>query len=361
MDYDRLNGLVWGAVAGGALGLPHRGRDAEFLVSLTKDEVDRLPQDRWGKHPPGSWTGSLDAAFLPVRIFHDSPVLTSNPSREHLTKFLSKYAEFLRLWARNGFTAWHDPDAPYSVDSQTLQAVDSPGFTEKPLVAATHIPQHPCDCASLLRVLLVSTVWSPELVERYAGLVTECTYTGPSVVAGAVFVAHLLGALLHQLPPGRPPPGAIRKIAALPLIRAKQYFQNPQDELLRKRFFEAIRLGTTEKLKDVGGRDYGGRHLSSLRCVAWALSKIASAPEDVSLPALWRETMAEICRQGGSSDVNCALVGAVLGAVYGGQIVPKWVADTARSGWVEAQIAMLQQALSAGEEEIQSREKEEQP
>jgi hypothetical protein len=337
--------MLWGAVCGSALGLPYHGRDPEPIAKwpdrettrkqakkLAEDFRDR-PQSQHGKHPPGAWSGILDPLFLAMELLVKQPALRESPSNsdvDHATTirtFTSNYAGHLKRWSIDGM-GWSGSSGPYELDFFTMSIVELPGYLDNPIPVASRGTHNPNDCSALLRVLVAATLPSAETAERLAMLLCRVTHKSASVTAVGCFIALLLQGFLYRADDKK----HLVKYAA---TRLEAHIQGPGRSRLHKVMADI-------ELQDVGGRDFSGRHLSSVRCFMFTLRRMLDDPTN-SEGTLWEETMSRVCREGGSADVNAALAGALLGA-QGLEFVPDWRTDLPHANWVGARIEEIVQA-----------------
>ena len=378
MQADKVRGMLWGAVCGSALGLPFLGRDPEvcpqwpdkaseeaFVAKRAAAFRDR-PSTSHGKHPTGSWSGILDPLLLALKTLVELPQVMVDPQvpnaghRGIVLEFVAKYSHELRKWSLDGLAELNDPNSPYELDFYTRSVVSLPGYLERPLLVATQFVGHnPNDCAALLRVLAAAIMPSAAAAERLALLTCCITHKSKSVAACGCFIVLVLQGLLFDTPERR-------HLVVYACSRLEHLVQG----LDRSRIYKTI---SEDKLQDVGGRDYAGRHLASVRCFMFALRQVLAAdalpqdktplpqdntplpqdntplpqdntplpqdktplPQDKTLPLLWERTLSTVCVKGGSADVNGALAGAVLGARYGSAVLPPWKDELPHAKWLD--------------------------
>jgi hypothetical protein len=274
--------------------------------------------------------------------------------------FIERFSCDLKRWSLEGLSELDDPKSPYELDYYTRTIVNLPGYLDNPVqTASNYSGYNPNDCAALLRVLPAALMPTAPAAERLAVLACRVTHKSPSVTACGCLIALVLQGILFQSPD-------MEHVVVYACSRLESLVRGVQRGAIYK-------AASDPELRDVGGRDYGGRHIASLRCFMYALRRILSASggansatpdadgppgqqaDDagagaVSPPGkqaddsvggnqgppdeLWEETMYEICREGGAADVNAALAGAALGARYGLAIVPAWRADLPHAKWL---------------------------
>lgn len=325
---DRVRGMIWGAVAASSLGVRHSGKNPDDLVDLPKECATEMPQGNHNRYPEKAWSALVEPLFVALISMRAQPAVETGSqgtlSHERFLQLIKHFAESLKSWQREGFRAWRATMSPYDCDPQTALVVKMPGYLDSPLLHAQKQMQLPVDGGSSVRAIAAALTDSAEYTEELIVGLTKTTHHGDVISATNIFMALALQALLH---------GQTDKSALIwPLSRIKSYIQGAA----LQRVYSILR---TEKLENVGGRDYICRQLSVLRCFSWAW-RACHGFEGAGLDpeGLWEHVMLGILRQGGATDLNCAIAGAVLGAWYGLEIVPKWHGELHQADWVRSQI-----------------------
>lgn len=327
--------MVWGAVAGSAIGLPYYGKNPADMAEQGEIDISKKPTASFGKHPPGSWSALVEPFFVAASVLgKQSHLLTRQPTSSPFThtevaSYVTQLAEDLRGWVTEGVRAWQDSSTPYDTDFQTLTVSKQANFVGSPLTTAADTPQLPNDCAALARAMVGALMPTVERAEQMCVLTTKVTHRSQSTAAAGLFAALLIQGGLYRVP-------IAKDTVAYPAKRLKAYVQGAA----RERIFAAL---CDKELLYVGGRDYIGRHLGSLRCVMWTFRAILDSRTGVRGDAraqtdVWGRTLTDICRQGGSADINCALAGALLGSQFGMAVVPSWYAELPHASWVAARL-----------------------
>jgi ADP-ribosylglycohydrolase len=366
MDPDHIRGMLWGAACGSALGLHYHGKDPmQRGETLPEPETfSAKPETPHGKHPPGAFSALLEPAILALQKVHKTkkvfvPESGSGTRGAPSQTFLQAYAEALYDWTLVGIREWGDSTAPYEMDYQTLETAKDPVFRTNPLHSASVAHSLQNDCAALLRALAAATMPTPEAAEEAALLACRVTHRSQSLTAATCFAALVLQSLLYY------PLADWKQSTAWASVRAGIHVQGGA----RERLFKALR---EKVLVKIGGRDHQGLHSSSMRCFVFAFRLAMQGDTDPEvaqgggassgvkftkdqLRDLWRSAVGTVCIQGGSADVNGALVGAVLGARHGMDAVPDWYREMPHADWLEAEIeAAVASATSSPEPAQQS-------
>lgn len=360
MDPDRVRGMLWGAACGSAVGLHYHGRDPVRRGDAIPPAAafGEKPDTPHGKHPPAAFSALLEPAVLAARAIHQNRGVFESDGgarAEPSSTFLRAYAAALADWTQVGVREWGDSTTPFDMDYQVFEAAKQSSFRDDPFNAARTCVGLPNDCAALLRALAAATLPTAEAAEEAAIFSCRVTHRAPSVTAAAVFATLVLQTLLY----GSAAP--LKEALTYAAVRTGIHAQGGA----RVRLFRAL----GEKVLDqVGGRDYQGSHIASLRCFVFAFRRImvepaapaaGSAPAAGTAPAppaagaadaapgevtasspqeIWQSAIGSVCIQGGSADVNAGLAGAVVGARYGMAGVPPWFREMPHADWLESEI-----------------------
>ena len=328
-----MEGMIRGALAGSAIGLPFQGRDPMLeseIAELPPDTFSKEPTVPVGSHPPGSWSSLLEPLFLAVQALRENEdILDETVTAETVHNFTGSFSRRLIRWANDGAATW---GPPHETEFQTLALSKVEGFSEKPLHVVPTQQQNLNDCCVLARALLAAVQTLPEQAERLAILLCNTTHSSRSLSTSCIAVALILQSTLYNTREQRQ--------AVMDYIghRIDSHTQGAENE----KIFAAL---TAVPLSHIGGRDFIGRHLSSLRCFMHAYRECVASDSDsiapVDLDALWVKVMRNICVQGGSSGINGALAGAIIGAYHGPDAIPNWVERLPHYGWVSDHIKLM--------------------
>lgn len=323
MDPDRLAGMLWGAVTASAIGLPFHGKDPS---ARPPDKAKRAaphpaPQFGGGKLSDHTWRTILDPLFLTAGVLSKHPQITERSER---TLASTDVAPFLKELARE-FRVWADKET-HSADSHIYAVTRMAGYADSPLAVAGRVPQGPNDCAVLLRMIIASTMLVPERAEQLSILLCKITHRTDSAMAVGCYVTLILQSLLYGTGPKSP---NLKETIAYAVTRVQAHIQGSPG----RRIHTALQ---SPNLEYVGGRDYTGRHISSLRCFMWAYRAIVRGDHDPN--HVWNTTLFDVCQQGGAATINTAMAGAVLGAHYGMKVIPRWYVNLPGAAQISAQI-----------------------
>lgn len=327
---DRVRGMLWGAAAGSAAGLPHETRDAFDLEQLDSTAVAERPHAAHFAHPAGCWSALLEPAFVALTSLraktaaYRAEPLEALLGGEDYQELLFHYADALSTWSREGFRAWKDPAAPYTIDPHTAIVLKQPAFLDTPLQCGQSTELLPVDGGSLIRMLAAATAPSAQRCEQLALGFTKVTHRGDQIAASNVFAALLLQSILYG--------GKTADVVAWPYERLRAHAQG-------ETYSRLLRVLSQPELENVGGRDYLGRQIPAVRCFMYAFRACLRAEKAGTAPAeVWRTTLLAVLKQGGATDVHCALAGAVVGAWFGPAAVPGWRTELPRAEWLHEQI-----------------------
>lgn len=333
MQNERIISMIKGALAGSAIGLPFQGHDP-MLESEAKeiptDTFAKMPKVVVGSHPPSSWSSLIEQLFLATQSLRENPeILKEVVTVEDVHKFTGNFASKLNKWVTDGAANW---GPPHETEFQTLAMSKVPGFTEKPLHLVPTQPQNANDCSILLRALLAATQTLPDQAERIATLLSGTTHSSRSLSTSCIIISLLLQSTLYNTREKR------KEVMDYVGCRIDTHCQGTENE----KIYTAL---SAVPLSHIGGRDFIGRHLSSLRCFMHAYRICVQSDADPVAPtdlgAVWTTIMRNICLQGGSSGINGALAGAMMGAYFGPDIVPDWVEQLPNYSWVSDHIKLM--------------------
>ena len=218
--------------------------------------------------------------------------------------------------------------APQAPDPVTAAAMARPGFAAAPAEAARLAAGPAAENGALLRAVACAFTAAPS---AWATLLTEATHADERCAAAAVTLAALLNALA-RIPPGAPVPATV---VVLPVTAGRGLLGGP-----RSRDFSR-RLAASRDPPDL---DLGGARpgyvLRALACAAWAVRQLVKTPAAERGPAFFAAAVGRVAAQGGDAGVNCAVVGAVLGAALGEGALPgDWLAALPCAGWLADEVA----------------------
>lgn len=323
-EVDRIYGMFFGAVLGGAVALVCNNRNADVLAGNYPKglEYPRLASQgaEIQGYPPNDWTGDLDQMFVVIRALRVADTTAPTPA----TSFRKHLARYLLEWSSRGFSELGDREG-HGADSTTIRVAGHPVFLADPQRAARETLGIRAGGTSTVRVVAAAILATPFATEDAAVAATEVTHADPSCVAAAVHHALQLRALLLGSPPT--PEGA-----RFPAHRAASHFGNPsqRSEFLR-------RLRASGELT-VEGWDAG----TASRCGVWAYRQLLKTPRAQWGPGFFKDCIQKIALKGGDASANAAAAGAILGAALGASQLPEaWLTGLPNREWISAEIVAL--------------------
>lgn len=313
---SRVNAMVTGALAGSAKGLMHRGDELRYEVP----DASVAPTGGWYFHPENAWSSILEPAFVAAISLQIQPQIYCmatggrSPDHDDTIRFSELFAGKLLTWSREGFRAWHDARTPYRLNPQIAATTRIDDYVRAPLIAANSTPIIQYECEPIAYALVAALAPTVQVAISLTALLSAA-----SVQSGrneAVLVAAILHTILHG---GRRPEMAVAIQSAKACIAADVW----------KNLREAMgRAAGQHPLRDTGGRDNGGSAIATFQVFFW----IVGCYLNNTMPT-WEEAIGLVCQQGGASDINCALVGAVYGAARGPSILPTWASKVNHIEW----------------------------
>lgn len=292
--------MILGAFAGSAVGLQYRGAEARGENEPAPD-VSGEPVGGYF-HPRGAWSSILEPAVVAAKAMGAAP---GGPrTAQAVAHVVSGVARDIISWYYNGL--WGSGDKPTQPPPQVSLAAASEKYASQPLTAVQHTPSMQFTCEALAYAIVGAGAPTPDR----AVAVTEVLVTATCRFgrAEAVMAAAVLCALAK---------GGRGAAVAAAVAEARAHISADEWQDIKCAMLAAV--SAEHPLRDIGGRDYGGRALSSFRAFFWAVARAVRG----DAPG-WAAAMGEVCKQGGTSDLNCALVGAVLGAAGPPGAVPAW-------------------------------------
>ncbi len=279
---DKLRGIAVGAAVGDALGMPLEFHPPRPMYDLATDMVK-------GPLPAGTFTDDTEMALALAES-----LLLVNPldTRDLAARFSGWYQsspsdigihtqKVLKMIARG--TPWQEA-------AQSVQA-------EKPESAAN---------GSVMRCWPVAVArWdSPALLVAESRLQSEVTHPHPDCMNACVLINLILAELVHRRP-GSPTDAALRQAVANAV--------------------EQVDLGNDFRLlvdlAPVRSRDY-------LKNTGWVRHTVESALWAVLTTRSFEEALIQAVNLGWDADTTGCVTGAVAGALYGLEAIPKRWSET---------------------------------
>ncbi|MDE2095903.1 MAG: ADP-ribosylglycohydrolase family protein [Patescibacteria group bacterium] len=316
-DIDSVYGAIVGAAIGDAVGSTTRGRP---------------PRGADEAVAPGRLT---PAALQMVAVMRAMLKYDGSGVQAFL-------AQELRSWARKGFP---EIKAEAECDPFTKLVLDDPNFTKDPRAAANAVRVNRCNNFALTRAIPAAFV---EGTRNWAGNVTIVTHTDPACLFAAVFVAELVAQVAHgraQLTPQL----LLNAVDAAKAVAPKKLAEDAARAMIR-----------TTRLEDIAVADREGQNTpqTAMAVAVWGFRLLLRASEGGLPGDDFEKYVTALARRGGGATVNCAVLGAVLGAAIGYSALPaELVAKTPHVEWLVKEIAAFTKIASIAEAKAEPEEK----
>lgn len=305
-DRARIAGTMYGQAIGDSLGLPAEWKSAGAVAILYGRE-DR-PQDyieterRANRHhwKAGEWSDDTEMALAVVDAYLEGLELGRGPF------------DPISVWlVAENFLDWAARDGR-GMGKLTRSVFDHPDFAERPHAVAMDAwilsGESAAPNGAVMRSAYVGLLHPDDLewTQDNAWDVARTTHWDPRCVAGAVAVAVAVACLVCGAEPHEAIGEAIRRAS-------------PIDPDVGRWCGMTLReLDLDEGLEDpyyVGKPPVGFTH-KCLGAAFWALRQIAQG-SDLPLQVRTLAVLRDIIRQGGDTDTNAAVAGALMGAAVG--------------------------------------------
>jgi hypothetical protein len=351
MDHDRVMGMMWGAVTASASALRYRNSSDDVLTKIEEKDFDRPSDREYLSYPKGGWSAHLEPLFVQMETIAAAPECMFDRvprpgkdtavSGELAQRLVNALSYNFHYWCKTGFGEWRDTRTPYETDPQLFTTTNKPDYLSRPLVESAKALQHRLDACVLLRSLASAAVPTPTRAEQLALLTCKTTHASDHVAAVTVYITLHLHQFLYKVK-------AHKDTVVYPAERMLVHDVAGQRGTVR-----AMSARTLEK---IGGRDYSGTHTAALRAFVWTFRQILdyenlAADARPALPQFRNATLIAVCKEGGTTDINCALAGALLGAWGGLDIVPAWREEVHQGVWVGRRIKKFADACTLSSRE----------
>jgi ADP-ribosylglycohydrolase len=329
--YSRAFGAFLGFAVGDAAGLQVEGSDPQTVEDRFPAGVDYPYRGAYKGYRVGDVTDATDSAVLVARsLTAYFSAKTESPALDFATR--------LARWGRTGFEELGDTIG-LTPESVVARAITLAGWVTNPEAVAQTIRGPKTENGALLRALPCAFTAAPD---EWAAVFCATTHGDSRCAASAVAFA----CLLHELARRDPAAPLRASLATGPILRGRD--ELAEGDLAGRQDY-VRRLASTEKIADLGLGDRDGRSytLKTLAVALWALRRAARTP-----PAGWTAdffvaAIREVAAQGGDASANCAVAGAVLGAVGGfGALPPAWVAALPVHDWLVAEVRAFLEAAT---------------
>lgn len=317
-DPGRATGALLGAALGDAVALQVEGDSIFTIEDRHPNGVDYPYKGAFRGYEPNDWTDATDTTVLVLRTLTAYAYnKTDKPAQD--------FAQRLAAWTKNGYPELSDTIGRYP-DNVTQRVVSLTGFTTDPVGTAQSLKPPKVENGGLIRTLGCAFTEDPS---AWAQIFCETTHSDPRCVVSAQFFSMLVNTLAYS--------DDICMAAALPAIRIAHDALPPRyrAEFLN-RLTRTVRLAELE-LEERENRTYTFR---TMGCAFWALRQVVRTPPSKRDADFFKNTIRLAAGQGGDATSNCAIVGAVLGAVLGEARLPAdWLAAMPHRKWLDKEIA----------------------
>jgi hypothetical protein len=312
----QVDAMIAGALAGSARGLMHRGDELRHAAPGAGEK----PTGGHNFHPELAWSSILEPAFVAAETLIAAPGIYEmhgagrTPASHDMQQFTSKFASRMVTWQQGGFREWRDPSTPYRVNPQVAATMRQDTYAGSPIRTAAGTPINRYDCEPLAYALIAAVAPSADIaINLTIALAAASVRSGREE---AILTSAILQVVLHR--------GRVPEMTAA--IRAARARISPDMWKILRDAME--RAAGEHPLRETGGRDHGGIASASFQVFFWIVGRYLNG----DMPS-WSDAIGKVCQQGGAADINCALVGAVLGAAGGHDSLPDWCGDINHVDW----------------------------
>ena len=280
---DKLKGVIYGQAIGDALGLGTEFMNDEDIAKYYphglrhySDIVQDRHRHRWKK---GEWTDNTDMMLLIAKAF-----------RGNMQFDLQTIASYFKVWAQSN---------PRGIGEHTYKVLLIGDYVDKPQDVAKVIweisGRKAAANGAVMRTSIVGLF--PDNVVEYAANICRLTHYDPRCVGSCVIVSNIIHNLVYE--------------NVAPSYEMIVSWGNQYDERIK----EYIDLAQNEDLRALNLQDSKamGYTLKTLAAGLWAYWHAKS----------FEEGLLAVVNAGGDADTNAAVAGAILGAKFGYETIPK--------------------------------------
>lgn len=342
VDFARVRGVVLGQAVGDCLGLPCEWRSEGEVASLYPEggprefaAVDRTVfgyRETWAS---GEFSDDTEMALCILDSYLDTGVVSNDIAHR--------------------FREWLAAKGGRGAGRLTKAVLTHPGYVGRPWAVADEVwraflQKHPVDPVppngAVMRTAYVGILrpWDLEWTHQAAADVARLTHADKRCVASAVALSVAIAVLVTGGAPDQALSEARRRASShdpgvLPWLAVQTLEEIDLDEgLPRTAGGPPPRVGHTYK---------------AMAAAFWSLSNAAAAywdrrdaaamrmTPDPDPAEVFEEFLVRVVRQGGDTDTNAAVTGALLGAHLGLGIPHRWVAGLRLKAGLEARVEAL--------------------
>ncbi|XP_070558794.1 ADP-ribosyl-[dinitrogen reductase] glycohydrolase-like [Ptychodera flava] len=342
---DRILGTIYGNCIGDAIGLltefmsKEEGNmwyPEEKLEYRLKEKVHSVPHQRRWK--TGDWTDDSDQMILIMRS------LVDKKGKVDVVDFANK----LLNWAKKGFPELGDKGG-LGIGSHTNRVLKHKSFLTNPQQAASEVwrdsREQSAPNGAVMRTSVLGIHQFSNINQVITNTIDICTTThsDPRCIASCIAVTTAISMMLH----GKKHRAVNGDIVHEGIIEdayhlAKEYLPDDDDGMRRNKLHEYMNKRNLSELK-LAQPDNIGYTYKCLGAGFWALRQ-----KD------FREALTAIVKEGGDSDTNGAVAGALLGCKVGFKNLPHtWIEGLLHKKWLDEKIKKFMKML---EDQIRQQE-----
>ena len=332
----RLCGLIYGEALGDALGASHEGTTKTRLAQIYPNGVQGFPEVLANNSAKNQdWTDDTDQLILLMET------LNENDMQFCELTFASK----LKKWKMHGFPELGDIYGK-GAGSYFSRVVLHDQFEIEPLIASEEVynqlGRKPASNGAIMRTAIMGILanWSDPTV-----CMTFCTHWDDKCVVSCLMITRIIHRILyHQLQIEHLNDAFLmHKIFDKTLLNFC-YYDEHKDELQKYRniiFNE--NLDRSLELLDLGNEFAvgWGYTLKCLGSAIWALRKLYKlyVTFNKSHADAYKEIILLVINQGGDTDTNAAVCGALIGCFIGySNLDAKWLDRLKHKNWLDLKI-----------------------
>jgi ADP-ribosylglycohydrolase len=328
---DRIAGCLYGLALGDAIGLATEfmPKDmANFYYDNERgfDMKSFVHDQHRANFEAGDWTDDTDQCILILdNLVQHKGVFTPIP-----------YAQSLKQWVNHGFSELND-EAGCGCGQHTYNVISHASFKAKPFAAASDVWEKsdrksaPNGAVMRTAVLGCAQFWNLERIIADATAAAQVTHADPRCVASAVAVSSAISSLISADPSST---YADRVASALLTgqLSSKPFVDScPTSQ--QEEFAHYYNANSTKALNLADGKSVGYTY-KALGAGSFALRQARTES--------FETIITQITLEAGDADTNCAVAGALVGALIGFRALPaQWISQLRHTDWMNTKIKSL--------------------
>lgn len=320
---NRIMGMIFGHALGSAVGLAGKYSPKKNITSITFPRQDSIRG-----HPPNDWSADTDRMILVMQAMTDS--------REILVTDISRR---LKHWVEHGDGNSNGRAA--GVSALLKMYADDKHF----LIDPTHVADDTWKKSGKKLATNACLPWASALgidndlsrVKNNAKILTSVTHADPRCSSASVMHAICIHALIYRHD-DTPSCEWLNAMLADMVAAGREGLSTEESDDLAGWLQSAYVGGVANLWLDQTSMDYV---FKTLGCSVFAMQIISCAIRHNVTPS-FKKTITHIASEGGDTDTNCAMIGAVIGAYIGFSALPQdWVQALPAGGWLLEQAQKL--------------------